>query len=279
MKLKNVAEKVKNPSLKMRAKLILSLSSIAAILLISCIISLMEYTRVSNYVSTLVAGDIEAINVASKLADMSNTYNLQILAVIGDETSAEVPYFDDEYFKQHCDKLRSALSSEKVSELADSVLYSYSAYMLTSLELENVLQSEFVDSRSWYFERLQPMFGRLRTDIDNLSSTIYDDLEANSATFDRGFYRSIIPGIVAVGVGLLLILMLLFFILSDYVNPIYKMLSSLNAYRSSDKKYTFRFDGDDQLAELNDGIADITGENQQLRARINALRRKDKDTE
>ena len=152
-------------------------------------------------------------------------------------------------------------------------MYSYAAYMLTSLELEDVMQSDFIDSRSWYFERLQPRYDRLRSDLDKLSSSIHQDLAKNSATFDRGFYRSIIPGIVAVGVGLMLVVMLLFFVLAYYVNPLYKMLDGLNAYRLSDKKYTVRFDGDDQLSELNDGISEIAGENQQLRRRIKELRK------
>jgi len=76
-----------------------------------------------------------------------------------------------------------------------------------------------------------------------------------------------------VGVGLMLVLMLLFFMLAYYVKPLYKMLDGLNAYRLTDKKYTVRFEGDDQLAELNDGISEIAGENQQLRRRIKELRK------
>ena len=246
--------------LSIRTKLILSLSSIAAILLVSLLISVMEYSGMSNYVSDLIADDISSINVANRLADMSNTYNLQILEVIGDETSLRVPAFDDEYFKSHCDSLRSSVPSNQVKPLADSVMYSYSAYMLTSLELEDVLESDFIDSRSWYFERLQPRYDRLRTDLNTLSEAIYQDLAKNSATFEGGFYRSIIPGIVAVGVGLLLVVMLLFFLLAFYVNPLYKMLDGLNAYRSQDKKYSVKFDGDDQLTQLNDGISELANE-------------------
>ena len=260
--------------LSIRTKLILSLSSIAAILLVSLSISVMEYSGMSDYVSDLIADDISSINVANRLADMSNTYNLQILEVIGDETSLRVPAFDDEYFKSHCDSLRSSVPSNQVKPLADSVMYSYSAYMLTSLELEDVLQSDFIDSRSWYFERLQPRYDRLRTDLGALSEAIYQDLAKNSATFEGGFYRSIIPGIVAVGVGLLLVVMLLSFLLAFYVNPLYRMLDGLDAYRSRDKKYNVKFDGDDQLAQLNDGISELANENRQLRSRIKTMGKK-----
>ena len=274
MSIRKFFNKIRSRHLTLRAKLILSLSAIAATLLVSSVISVLEYSSMSNYVSELIADDISSINVANRLADMSNTYNLQILEVIGDESSVNVPDFDDGYFKSHCDSLRMSVASNQVRPLADSVMYSYSAYMLTSLELEDVILSDFIDTRSWYFERLQPRFDRLRGDLDQLSRAIYKDLEKNSATFERGFYRSIIPGIVAVGVGLLLVLMLLFCLLAFYVNPLYRMLDGLNAYRSQDKKYTVKFDGDDQLSQLNDGITELANENRQFRSRIKTLGRK-----
>ena len=274
MAIRKYTKKLQGRGLSLRAKLILSLSSIAVILLVSSIISVMEYRSMSNYVSDLIADDISSINVANRLAEMSNTYNLEILEVVGDETSLRRPEFDDGYFKSHCDSLRMSVASNQVRPLADSVMYSYAAYMLTSLELEDVIQSDFIDTRSWYFGRLQPRYERLRTDLENLSGAIYRDLEKNSATFERGFYRSIIPGIVAVGVGLLLVVMLLFFLLAFYVNPLYRMLDGLDAYRRDDKKYTVKFDGDDQLSRLNEGITELANENRQFRSRIKTLGRK-----
>ena len=258
--------------LSLRGKLVLALSAIAAILLISSIISILEYKRMSTYVSSLIADNINNINVAQKMAEAANDYNLDILAVVGDDKLNKLPDFNSEAFLARCDSLRATLSEMSLQPLADSVVYSYSAYMLTSLELPDVLLSDFIDTRTWYFDRLQPRYNRLRNDIDAMSSAIYTDLKRNSATFDRGFYRSIIPGLVAVGVGLLLVLMLLFFLMAYYVNPLYKMLANLNNYRSYNKKYSYTFEGDDQLTELNEGITEITGENQQLRKRISILR-------
>lgn len=264
--------KVRDARPGMRMKLVFSLSAIAVTLLISSIISVMEFTRMNNYVSDLFAGNIKSINAARKLSEVANAYNLDILAVVGDESTSAVPDFNQEEFLSRCDSLKSALKSTNSMPLADSVVYSYQAYMLTSLELENVLISDFINSRAWYFDRLQPKYNRLSRDIDNLSTAVYNDLGRNSATFDRGFYRSIIPGIVAVAVGLLLIVMLLVFLLSYYVNPVYKMLRGLDDYRASDRKYTYEFDGDDQLVELNRGLKELTGENRQLRKRVSDLR-------
>lgn len=271
---RKLADRMKEFKLTMRMKLTLSLSAIAVTLLVSSVISIMEYYRMSNYVSDLIADNIRSVNVAQKLSEVTNKYNLDLLALIGDNSVNTLPDFHQKEFMGHCDSLRNSLTSDKMVPLTDSVVYAYSAYMLTSLELNDVMLSDFIDTRVWYFDRLQPKFRRLNHYIDVLNEAIYDDLKKNSLTFQRGFYRSIIPGAVAVGVGLLLVLMLLFFLLVFYVNPIYRMLSGLNNYRSYNKKYSYSFEGDDQLAELNDGITELTGENQMLRKRVANLRAK-----
>ena len=271
---RKLADRMKEFRLTMRMKLTLSLSAIAVTLLVSSVISIMEYYRMSNYVSDLIADNIRSVNVAQKLSEVTNKYNLDLLALIGDNSVNTLPDFHQKEFMGHCDSLRNSLTSDKMVPLTDSVVYAYSAYMLTSLELNDVMRSDFIDTRAWYFDRLQPKFRRLNHYIDVLNEAIYDDLKKNSLTFQRGFYRSIIPGAVAVGVGLLLVLMLLFFLLVFYVNPIYRMLSGLNNYRSYNKKYSYSFEGDDQLVELNDGITELTGENQMLRKRVANLRAK-----
>ena len=269
---KKLRSRIKGFRLTMRMKLTLALSSIAVILLISSFISILEYSRMSNYVSTLIADNIESINAAQQIANETDAYNLQILSVVGDGTASELPDFNREAFISHCDSLRLALTSINKQHLADSVVYSWSAYMLTSLELPNVLQSDFIDTRSWFFERLQVVYNRMHRDIDILNTAIYNELQRNSETFERGFYRSIIPGAVAVAVGIVLVIMLLTFILAFYVNPIYKMLRGLDNYRAFNKKYNYSFEGDDQLRELNDGLTEVIEENQQLRKRMHTLR-------
>ena len=258
--------------LSLKEKMVLSLSAIAVALVVCGVISWLEYRRMSTYVSDRIAEDINSINVAQKLANVTDNYNLQILTVIGDDSLHSLPDFDQQAFVFYCDSLRSSFSRENVLPLTDSVLYSYSAYMLTSLELEQVIQSDFIDSRTWYFDRLQPSFNRLSGDIDRLSQAMYDDLQANSVDFDEGFQRSIIPVVVAVVVGILLVLLLMFFIISYYVNPLNRMLEGLDDYRTMGRRYGYAFDGDDQLAELNEGITELAEENRQLRRRIKLLK-------
>lgn len=260
--------------LSLRLKIVLSLSAIAVVLLMSGIISFLEYRHMSNYVSELIAGNVNNIHRTQELVSAVDAYNLDILAVIGDDKLTHVPEFDRAAFLATCEDLKGSLVDANVKELADSVVYAYSAYMLASMELEEVYESSFINTRDWYFNRLQPIFGRLRAYLDHLSSEMYEELEQNSRDFDSGFFRSIIPSIVAVSVGIILVFLLLFFIQVYYVNPIYAMLEALKDYLGYRRRYTYTFDGHDQLSDLNASITELAEENRSLRKRISDLKEK-----
>ena len=131
------------------------------------------------------------------------------MAIIGENDPYLIPEVDCNSFMDEYRSLKETLTSREAVARTDSVIYSYSAYMLTSLEFEKVIMNDFIDNRDWYFKRLQPKYQRLKSDIAKLNDVIYVHLKENSETFQDGFYRSIIPGVVSVGAGLLLVLLLL----------------------------------------------------------------------
>ena len=260
--------------LSLKTKTVLALSAIAVVLLSASLISFLEYRRMSGYVSEMIAGDVSNIHVTQRLVDAVDTYNLQVLAVIGDENLSKLPDFDRSAFLTYCDSLKNSLGGGNNVPLADSVIYAYSAYMLASMELEDVLESNFIDTRDWYFERLQPIFQRMRGYLERLGEVMYRELESNSSEFDNGFSRSIIPGATAILVGIMLVFLLLFYILVYYVKPLYGMLDALTDFLAFRRRYTFDFESDDQMGELNEKITELTEENRQVRRRIVELKEK-----
>ena len=258
--------------LSLRMKVTLAFSAIAVVLLMSSIISVLEYRHMSNYVSGLIAGNVNDIHLTQELVDAVDGYNLQLLAVIGDDNLSAAPSFDRDAFLGRCNLLKENLGDRPAAALADSVVYAYSAYMLASMELEDVYESSFINTRDWYFGRLQPLFGRLRAYLDKLSAALYGELEENSRDFDSGFFRSIIPSTVAISVGILLVFLLLFYILVYYVTPIYKMRDGLRDYLSDRRRYSSTFDSNDQLGDLNEGVTELMEENRNLRKRIADLK-------
>ena len=256
----------------MKKKLFFSLGSLAMILLLSSVISILEYRRMSDYVSELIASNIKSINLSQKLADITQEYNDQMLAVVVQNDISLMPDFNLAYFNAQSDSLRSSFTSSKMLPKVDSVVMSFDAFMKTSLKFDEVFLADSVDTGEWFFGSLQPRYTKLRQDLNSLNEVIHEELRDNSADFDAGCYRSIIPGVVSVGAGLLLILLLLYFTMVYYVRPIYRMSDGVDSYRVSGRRYIYEFDGDDQLANINSGLTEIIEENVELKRRLKNLR-------
>lgn len=255
-----------------RKKVYLSLGSLAAILLLSGVLAILEYRRMSDYVSELIASNIKSINHSKRLSDITQEYNHQMLAVVVQNDISIMPNFDLKDFIAQSDSLKNSFTTQHALPMVDEVVKSFDKFIKTSQKFDEVFLADSVDTGVWFFGTLQPCYNNFMENMNSLNESIYNDLQANSADFDAGFYRSIIPGVVSVGAGILLILLLLYFTMFDYVRPIYKMADGLNAYRTSGRRYNYSFDGDDQLAEINEGIVEVVEENVQLKARVKSLR-------
>ena len=125
--LKSIIRRLRSYKMTIKVKLVLALSSVAVILLLSSVISIVEYRRMSNYVSDLIASNINSINVSQHLASLADSYNLSVLAVVGDETTSQLPEFDQDLFLSKCDSLKNSFTSVRAIRTADSLSYAYAA--------------------------------------------------------------------------------------------------------------------------------------------------------
>lgn len=263
----------KRPS--MRVRLVRALGTIAAVLLLSGVISILEYRRMSDYVSELISSNIKSINLSQKLSDITREYDQQMLAVVVTNDISLMPEFDIEDFTAQADSLKASVKSPLGMEMIDTLVVSFDAFMKTSMKFDEVFLADSVDTGEWFFGTLQPRYSKFRHDINVLNESIYEDLQNNSADFDAGFYRSIIPGVVSVAAGLILIFLLLYFIMVNYVNPIYRISDGIDAYKATGRLFKYNYDGDDQLGNINSGVSDLIDENYELRRRVKALKEKE----
>lgn len=255
-----------------RRKLTLSLGALAMILLLSGIISIIEYRRMSTYVSDLITANIKSINLSQRLADITEEYNHQMLAVVVQNDISRMPDFNLRYFNAQADSLKNSFTMETALPMVDTVTHSFNVFMAASLKFDEVFLADSVDTGEWFFGTLQPCYNKFRQDMGVLNDMIHSELKKNSSDFDAGFYRSIIPGVVSVGAGLVLIMLLLYFAMLYYVNPIYKIAEGIDSYRNYGRRYGYVFEGDDQLADINAGVTELIEENMEMRKRIQSLR-------
>lgn len=258
--------------LGMGGKLTLSILSIVVIMLISNTVAVTQFRRMSTYVSDRVSDNLTDINVSYGLFVLTDELNQRILGEVGRADEITKAGFDMNIYHHQADSLLSLLSERRVTG-SDSLCGAYAQYRDMSLQLDSIIVSDFVDTRDWYFTSLQPRFDGFCMAMENVNKSLQAELEQNTQGFDDSFYRGILPPMIAVWAAVLLCLLLLFFILVFYVNPLKRMLRSLNAFREFGQPYKAVFEGDDQLQELNSGIADLAEDNLVLKNRLRSRER------
>ena len=260
----------KRPSL--RKKVYLSLGALTMILLLSGVLSILEYRRVSSYVSDLIASNINSIVLSQRLSDLTQEHNHQMLSVVVLNDISLMPEFNDMPFMSVADSLRTTFTSQNAQPMLDTVVTSFNDFVKTSRKFDEVFLADTVNTGEWFFSTLQPRYNSLIQDLGKLNELIHQDLKENSENFDAGFYRSIIPGVVSVCAGLLLIFLLLYFTMSNYVKPIYRISEGIDSYRQSSRRHAYTMDGDDQLSNINTGVTELIEDNLQLKHRLKAIR-------
>ena len=260
----------KKPSI--RKKTVFSLGTLAVILVLSGVIAILEYRRISDYVSDLISSNIKSIALSQQLSDITEEYNHQMLAVVIQNDLSLMPDFNKDYFMSHSDTLKNSITAESTLPVVQKVDQSFDLFIMTSQKFDEVFLADTVNTGEWFFGTLQPAYNEFCHDMNELNTAIHQELHDNSRNFDSSFYRSIIPGVVCVCAGLLLVMLLMYFILSNYVNPIYKIAEGLNSYKSTGRSYVYTMDSEDHLADINAGVADIIEENQELKERVKRLK-------
>ena len=255
-----------------RRKSLFSLGTIAVILVLSGVISILEYRRMSQYVSELISANIKSITLSQQLSDITERYNHQMLSVVIQNDLSMMPQFDKDYFMSYSDTLKNSITSDATLPVVKDVDSSFVSFIETSQKFDEIFLADTVNTGDWFFGTLQPVYNEFCHDMTVLNAAIHQELQDNSANFDASFYRSIIPSVVCVCAGLLLVILLMYFTIANYVNPIYRIADGLNAYKASGKRYGYTMDGDDHLSDINSGVIEIIEENIELKHRVKSLK-------
>lgn len=256
-----------------KTKLILSLGSLAIILIASGAIILIEYRRMSDYLSNTISNSIWSADVTQDMSDITRDYNYKMLDVVVQDNLLLMPDIDlEEKFVAQADSLQTMIESPDIKLLVSNTEASFKKFAAVAQEFKTIFKIDSIDNATWYFEDLQPRYHDFRKDMAALNNAIGETLHENTESFDEGFYRSIMPGIVAMCAGIMLILLLLYFTIVNYVNPIKRMSDGIDAYKSGSRTYSNKFDGDDQLQNINTGLTELIEENLEMKRRLRKIR-------
>lgn len=248
-----------------RKKISLGFVVIGTVLLFSSVIAMYEFFSMRRSVSRLISDNIASINTSGLLLELTDEYNFGLLNGLDDSRTVSMPEFEnDTRFRDYIESVKGNYTTAQERQMADSVLYAYTAYVIILKEAPLVWEGNSGERRSWYFDRLYPVYRALRGYLMKLTSISHQALAGNSQTLRESFYRSLMPGVVAVGIGIVLIFLFNYFVNRYFISPILAIIRGIGSYRQFNKSYNVQFDGDDELQQLNKSVKELADTNKLL---------------
>lgn len=239
------------------------------ILLLSSLIAIFEFITMRRTIEKFVTDDIISINTTRRLLDLADDYNFQLLSTMGDSTYTDVNTMptigEDDKFIDALKSIRDNFTTMGERDMADSIRYAYVSYAHMLEEAKGVWNlPRYQQKKDWYFERMYPVYSKLRVYIKDLNMSSQKALKENSDRLSEGFYRSLMPCVVAVGIGILLLFLFNYFLNFYFFDPVIKINRALRNYKLTRKTYDVNMDSDDEIEELNENVKDIVREHKTL---------------
>lgn len=251
-----------------RRKISIAFVILGLILLLSSVIAIFEFITMRRTVTQFVTEDVESINSSRLLLEITDDYNFRLMERMGDASSYEAPQLPeistDPRFKEYMERIHSKFSTSAEKVMADSVRYAYIAYAHIISEVPEVWKGDYTARREWFFGKLYPVYGLLRNYIGELNNLSQKVLKGNSDSLNDAFYRSIMPCVVAVGIGILLIFLFNYYISYYFIIPLEKITKAIRRYLETGKTYDMTLESNDEMQVLNDNVREVIRRNKQL---------------
>ena len=238
------------------------------VLFLASLVSIFEMGRIRRSVGDVITVNVDNINISSQLLEVTDQNICALLSQIGitpDSVLQLESIYDDERFDRYLQSTRSTFSTGEEKALTDSIMFAYAAYMQILNEAPALWQeSGYLQRREWYSSRLYPTYSRLRKYVQDLISLEQRLLHDNTRLIQDGFYRSMMPGVIAVASSILLLFLLSYFIRIYLIQPIRQIRTGVKNTLLFRKKYQVKLPADDELADLNESVAKLCDEHNKL---------------
>lgn len=240
--------------------------SIAAVLLVSGVISLVELNNLSYDAEDVITASGREMEVARKLTRLAHTHSHAMI---------DISVFGDADAQAKC-----AQSAAEVEEIIASARKSASEEMLQSLD---VLAAHIADmqrladsyvpydavggdtltmvternAHSWYKSNYAPIYDKYMAQVECYTELLHDQLAPRAAILSKNAHRSVIPVFISLSVMIAVVLMFYFFIYIYGVKPILSINKALSDYLQFKIPYKPKADMVDEIKELNDNLENL----------------------
>ncbi len=253
--------------LGIRKKIFLGFLIICFILLLSGIAAIFEMNRLQRSVSGILSRKVETVIALHNIeATMVEQVNFLLYSLHDDPSREELAAKTDKingYMETICNDNLTDNDSLALAGLAHRLIH-FEAMLKGHPYLWD---NDYAVRRTWYADSLYPVFFDIRQEISLLINKANTDMEATSAEIESGFYRSNIPAVIAIIIGIVLVLLFNYFVNHYFISPLLRISKGARKYLDNRIKYQVEVEHNDELGALNEAVKELIEEHQTTAAK------------
>lgn len=224
---------------------------LVVLLLFSSVVSLVELQRIGSQTQSILAESNRNMTLASELLDAVEDQNhaLQQMFLRGDIS------YDTVYSKRLLELSESlAAAQEQQTVGIDSVQAAFERY--TEVSKFYRIRSAIGDTE-WYSSDYAEAYHTLIAAIREYMMSSQVALGPRAMAIEQNAYRAITPSVITIGVILIIVIMLWYFLDMYGVQTVVKVNRALGDYLKYGIRYNANIKGNNDIEELNSRIEEL----------------------
>ncbi|MBC8490079.1 MAG: hypothetical protein H8D45_29020 [Bacteroidetes bacterium] len=244
-------------NIKIKFKILAGFILIIAMLSIAGFMSIYEFSRLSKSVSALIDDNYKTIEASKTMIEALEREDSGILLLVSGhwKEGRKILQSADSLFSSALNIAKNNITEKDEDKYIEQIEKSYLKYKkkwdtpIVGTNKEN--------SINWYFTDSHTSFITAKYEIKALMSLNQDSMYKEATELKEKAQRAIMPGIVAIIIALVFLLMFNFFISKYYVKPIENLIYSLKNYNLQTQYFNAGISTNDELKKLENEIQNL----------------------
>lgn len=240
------------PATGIRRKILYGFMILGVLLLFSGIISWFELSRLSRTTTELLEESVRDLELSKNMFEAVNQQNKALLVRVS-SPGADSRETDSLFRAGRADFDRAFREAEernihprRLQRIAEA-----------KNEYDRVLREVPFDSLEWYNRNYKIAYYDLALNVKDFMIESQNTIDQNALKLENNAYRAIMPGIITLGIAIIIIFV--FYVMIDfyYIRPVLKVKQGLSNYLDAKIPYNVQVEGRDEIKELSDQIATL----------------------
>ncbi len=243
----------KTNGMGIRRKITISFTSLAALLLLSWVVTVFELRRLDVETEALFDSSAKNMELARQMLDALEGQSAAVIRLNFGETAGLDSVFSASD-AQINELLEKATVTVRDRNEMDAIYSSYSAYRKEIA----MLQDKSVARGVWWFVNVyEPAYSGLLATIKDYMIASQQTMQRKASDLGSTAYRAVTPGMLALVVGIVILMMFLYLIDHYFARPVVAINKSLKGYVANRIPFKVKVEGRDEVAQLKEQIEDL----------------------